>query len=109
MENMNYEDFLLKPKDKWITKSTTNVYCNLNGLPDIVKVLRKVGELAAFRRTCFGHLIDIPKDLTFSAGVLHNLLLRLVHVPGVTGHNEFHFSIEHYTLYSKQATSTDGR
>ncbi|KAK0575513.1 hypothetical protein LWI29_001892 [Acer saccharum] len=81
MENMNYEDFLLKPKDKWITKSTTNVYCNLNGLPDIVKVLRKVGDLAAFRRTCFGHLIDIPKDLTFSAGVLHNLLLRQVHVP----------------------------
>ncbi|KAK0595422.1 hypothetical protein LWI29_006441 [Acer saccharum] len=93
MENMNYEDFLLKPKDKWIRKSTTNVYCNLNGLPDIVKVLRKVGELAAFWRTCFGHLIDIPKDLTFSAGVLHNLLLRVVHVPGVTGQNEFHFSI----------------
>ncbi|KAK0586421.1 hypothetical protein LWI29_006600 [Acer saccharum] len=80
-------------KDKWITKSTTNVYCNLNGLPDIVKVLRKVGELAAFRRTCFGHLIDIPKDLTFSAGVLHNLLLWQVHVPGVTGQNEFHFSV----------------
>ncbi|KAK0600483.1 hypothetical protein LWI29_015413 [Acer saccharum] len=75
---MNYEDFLLKPKDKWITKSTTNVYYNLNGLPDIVKVLRKVRELAAFRRTCFGHLIDIPKDLTFSAGVLHNLLLRQI-------------------------------
>ncbi|KAK0599502.1 hypothetical protein LWI29_005879 [Acer saccharum] len=75
---MNYDDFLLKPKDKWITKSTTNVYCNLNGLPDIVKVLRKVGDLAAFRRTCFGHLIDIPKDLTFSAGVLHNLLLRQI-------------------------------
>ncbi|TXG73261.1 hypothetical protein EZV62_001840 [Acer yangbiense] len=55
MENMNYEDFLLKPKDKWITKSTTNVYCNLNGLPDIVKVLRKVGELAAFRRTYMGN------------------------------------------------------
>ncbi|KAK0580610.1 hypothetical protein LWI29_004117 [Acer saccharum] len=90
---MNYEDFLLKPKDKWIRKSTTNVYCNLNGLPDIVKVLRKVRELAAFQRTCFGHLIDIPKDLTFSAGVLHNLLLRVVHVPGVTGQNEFHFSI----------------
>ncbi|KAK0592956.1 hypothetical protein LWI29_028231 [Acer saccharum] len=90
---MNYEDFLLKPKDKWITKSTTNVYCNLNGLPDIVKVLRKVGDLAAFRRTCFGHLIDIPKDLTFSSGVLHNLLLRQVHVPGVTGQNEFHFSV----------------
>ncbi|KAK0587798.1 hypothetical protein LWI29_029096 [Acer saccharum] len=78
MENMNYEDFLLKPKDKWITKSMTNVYCNLNGLPDIVKVLRKVRELAAFRRTCFGHLIDIPKDLTFSAGVLYNLLLRQI-------------------------------
>ena len=93
MENMNYDDFLLKPKDKWITKSTTNVYCNLNGLPDIVKVLRKVGDLAAFRRTCFGHLIDIPKDLTFSAGVLHNLLLRQVHVPDVTGQNEFHFSV----------------
>ncbi|KAK0605526.1 hypothetical protein LWI29_027810 [Acer saccharum] len=93
MENMNYEDFLLKPKDKWITKSTTNVYCNLNGLPDIVKVLRKVRELAAFRRTCFGHLIDIPKDLTFSAGILHNLLLWQVHVPGVTGQNEFHFSV----------------
>ncbi|KAK0577312.1 hypothetical protein LWI29_031144 [Acer saccharum] len=74
---MNYEDFLLKPKDKWIRKSTTNVYCNLNGLPDIVKVLRKVEELAVFRRTCFGHLIDIPKDLTFSAGVLHNLLLQI--------------------------------
>ncbi|KAK0594033.1 hypothetical protein LWI29_003616, partial [Acer saccharum] len=55
-------------------------------------VLRKVGDLAAFRRTCFGHLIDIPKDLTFSAGVLHNLL-RQVHVPDVTGQNEFHFSV----------------
>ncbi|KAK0597242.1 hypothetical protein LWI29_023272 [Acer saccharum] len=60
IENMNYEDFLLKSKDEWITKSTMNVYCNLNAFPDIVKVLRKVGELAAFRRTCFGHLIDIP-------------------------------------------------
>ncbi|KAK0588270.1 hypothetical protein LWI29_037031 [Acer saccharum] len=39
IENMNYEDFLLKPKDEWITKSTTNVYCNLNAFPDIVKVL----------------------------------------------------------------------
>ncbi|KAK0581624.1 hypothetical protein LWI29_016033 [Acer saccharum] len=60
IENMNYEDFLLKPKDEWITKSTKNVYCNLNAFPDIVKVLRKVEELAAFWRTCFGHLIDIP-------------------------------------------------
>ena len=39
MENINYEDFLIKPKDEWITKSTANVYCNLNALPDIVKVL----------------------------------------------------------------------
>ena len=50
MENINYEDFLIKPKDDWIRKSTTNVYCNLNALPDIVKVLREVVELAEFRR-----------------------------------------------------------
>ncbi|KAK0606483.1 hypothetical protein LWI29_038252 [Acer saccharum] len=37
IENMNYKGFLLKPKDEWITKSTTNVYCNLNAFPDIVK------------------------------------------------------------------------
>ncbi|KAK0603067.1 hypothetical protein LWI29_001085 [Acer saccharum] len=93
MENINYEDFLITPKVKWIKKSTTNVYCNLNALPDIVKVLKKVGQFKEFRSTCFGHLIHIPKDLTFLAGVLHNLLLRQIHVPDVTRENELHFSL----------------
>ncbi|KAK0577608.1 hypothetical protein LWI29_035779 [Acer saccharum] len=26
MEKINYEDFLIKPKDDWIRKSTTNIY-----------------------------------------------------------------------------------
>ena len=93
MENMNYEDFLIKPRDTWIKKSTANVFCNLNALPDIVKVLHKVKQLNKFRRTCFGHLVEIPKELTFSAGVLHNLLLRQIHVPGVTKENELHFTV----------------
>ena len=93
MENINYEEFLIKPKDDWIKKSTANVYCTLNALPDIVKVLRKIRQLSDFRRTCFGHLLDIPMDLTFSAGLLHNLLLRQVHVPGVTKDHELHFSV----------------
>ena len=69
------------------------MYCNLNGLLAIVKILHKVRESYEFRTTCFEHLVAIPKDLTFSAGVLHNLLLRLIHVPGVTGENELHFSV----------------
>ncbi|KAK3199062.1 hypothetical protein Dsin_022477 [Dipteronia sinensis] len=74
-------------------KSTTNLYCNLNGLPDIVKVLQKVRELQELRKTCFGQLLGFPKELTFSAGVLHNLLLRQIHVPGVTGVNELYFLV----------------
>ncbi|KAK3221634.1 hypothetical protein Dsin_008659 [Dipteronia sinensis] len=93
MENINYADFLIKRRSSWIKKSTTNLYCNLNGLPDIVKVLQKVGELQELQKTCFGHLLDFPKELTFSAGVLHNLLLRQIHVPGVTGANELHFLV----------------
>ncbi|KAK3229744.1 hypothetical protein Dsin_001625 [Dipteronia sinensis] len=93
MENINYADFLIKLRSSWIKKSTTNLYCNLNGLPDIVKVLQKVGELQELRKTCFGHLLGFPKELTFSAGVLHNLLLRQIHVPGVTGANELHFLV----------------
>ncbi|KAK3230006.1 hypothetical protein Dsin_001887 [Dipteronia sinensis] len=93
MENINYADFLIKRRSSWIKKSTTNLYCNLNGLPDIVKVLQKVGELQELRKTCFGHLLGFPKELTFSAGVLHNLLLRQIHVPGVTGANELHFLV----------------
>ena len=93
MENINYEDFLIKPKDNWIKKFTTNMYCNLNALSYIVKVLRKVRQLNEFRSTCFGHLVDIPEDLTFSAGVLHNLLLQLIHEFGVTGKNELHFFV----------------
>ncbi|KAK3189655.1 hypothetical protein Dsin_029216 [Dipteronia sinensis] len=93
MENINYADFLIKPRSSWIKKSTTYLYCNLNGLPDIVKVLQKVGELQELWKTCFGHLLGIPKELTFSAGVLHNLLLRQIDVPGVTGANELHFLV----------------
>ncbi|KAK3224330.1 hypothetical protein Dsin_011355 [Dipteronia sinensis] len=93
MENINYADFLIKRRSSWIKKSTTNLYCNLNGLPDIVKVLQKVGELQELRKTCFGHLLGFPKELTFSSGVLHNLLLRQIHVPGVTGANELHFFV----------------
>ncbi|KAK3230066.1 hypothetical protein Dsin_001947 [Dipteronia sinensis] len=93
IENINYADFLIKPRSSWIEKSTTNLYCNLNGLPDIVKVFQKVGELQELRKTCFRHLLGIPKELTFSAGVLHNLLLRQIDVPGVTGVNELHFLV----------------
>ncbi|KAK3193308.1 hypothetical protein Dsin_024618 [Dipteronia sinensis] len=93
MENINYADFLIKRRSSWIKKSTTNLYCNLNGLQDIVKVLQKVGELQELRKICFGHLLGFPKELTFSAGVLHNLLLRQIHVPGVTGANELHFLV----------------
>ncbi|KAK3212366.1 hypothetical protein Dsin_017072 [Dipteronia sinensis] len=93
MENINYAEFLIKRRSSWIKKSTTNLYCNLNGLPDIVKVLQKVGELQELRKTCFGHLLGFPKELTFSSGVLHNLLLRQIHVPGVTGANELHFFV----------------
>ena len=84
MENINYDDFLIKPKDSWLKKSTTNMYCNLNGLLAIVKILHKVRESYEFRTTCFEHLVAIPKDLTFSASLLHNLLLRQIHVPRVT-------------------------
>ncbi|KAK3185019.1 hypothetical protein Dsin_032305 [Dipteronia sinensis] len=38
MENINYVDFLIKLRSSWIKKSTTNFYCNLNGLLDIVKI-----------------------------------------------------------------------
>ncbi|KAK3204519.1 hypothetical protein Dsin_018565, partial [Dipteronia sinensis] len=65
----------------------------LNGLPDIVKVLQKVRELQELRKTCFGHLLGIPKELTFSASVLHNLLLGQIHVPGVTRANELHILV----------------
>ena len=50
--------FLITPKDKWIKKSTTNVYYNLNALPDIVKVLKKVGQLKEFRSTSIRRYVD---------------------------------------------------
>ncbi|KAK2647926.1 hypothetical protein Ddye_015415 [Dipteronia dyeriana] len=91
MENMNLEDFLIKPRNLWLKKSTINSYNSLNWLPKIAKVLKQVKQLGALRKTCFRHLLVIPKEVTFSAGVMHNLLLRQICIPGVTRDNEFHF------------------
>ncbi|KAK0594832.1 hypothetical protein LWI29_001038 [Acer saccharum] len=74
MENMNYEDFLLKPKDKWITKSTTNVYCNLNGLPDIVKQV-EVKTLAPYQFALL--IIDQSPGIRISCSFGVCKLLRL--------------------------------
>ncbi|KAK2662136.1 hypothetical protein Ddye_000710 [Dipteronia dyeriana] len=38
MENMNFEDFLIKPRNFWLIKSTTNLYSSLNGLSEIAKI-----------------------------------------------------------------------
>ncbi|KAK2658902.1 hypothetical protein Ddye_005435 [Dipteronia dyeriana] len=93
MENMNFEDFLIKPRNFWLKKSTTNLYSSLNGLPEIAKVLKQVKKLGALWKTCFGHLLTIPKEVTFSAGVMHNLMLRQICIPGVTREDEFHFLV----------------
>ncbi|KAK2640623.1 hypothetical protein Ddye_028418 [Dipteronia dyeriana] len=93
MENMNFEDFLIKPRNFWLNKSTTNLYSSLNGLPEIVMVLKQVKQLGELRKTCFGHLLAIPKEVTCSAGVMHNFMLRQICIPGVTREDEFHFLI----------------
>ncbi|KAK2645729.1 hypothetical protein Ddye_020924 [Dipteronia dyeriana] len=93
MENMNLEDFSIKLGNLCLKKSTINLYSSLNWLPEIAKVLKQVKQLGALRETCFGHLLAIPKEVTFSTGVMHNLLLRQICKPGVTRKDEFHFLV----------------
>ncbi|KAK2648634.1 hypothetical protein Ddye_016123 [Dipteronia dyeriana] len=73
--------------------STGSRLSSLNGLPEIAKVLKQVKQLGALRKTCFGHLFAMPKEVTFSAGVMHNLMLRQICIPGVTREDEFHFLV----------------
>ncbi|KAK2646490.1 hypothetical protein Ddye_021685 [Dipteronia dyeriana] len=93
IESMNFEDFLIKPRKFWLKKSATNLYSSLNGLLEIAKVLKQVKQLGSLRKTCFGHLLGILKEMTFSAGVMHNLMLRQICIPGVTREDEFHFLV----------------
>ncbi|KAK2653239.1 hypothetical protein Ddye_013095 [Dipteronia dyeriana] len=93
MENMNLEDFLIKPRNLWLRNSTINLYSSLNWLPEIAKVLKQVKQLGVLRKTCFGHLLAILKEVTFSTGVVHNLLLRQICIPEVTREDEFHFLV----------------
>ncbi|KAK2645561.1 hypothetical protein Ddye_020756 [Dipteronia dyeriana] len=86
MENMNFEEFLIKPRKFWLNKSTINLYSSLNGLPETAKIcIPGVTREDEFHFLVGGKVAKFTKrefclvtDLKF--GVMSDIFFKTYHV-----------------------------
>ncbi|KAK1581316.1 hypothetical protein Q3G72_004927 [Acer saccharum] len=85
-ENEDLDQYLVYPRNTWAYDITITVHCKLKFIVDIRRVLEEEGELARFKRGCFGHYLDLPGHMQalFQAQYIHNLLLRQIRFPGAS-------------------------
>ncbi|KAK1572058.1 hypothetical protein Q3G72_026966 [Acer saccharum] len=85
-ENEDLDQYLVYPRNMWAYDITITVHCKLKFIADIRRVLEEEGELARFKRGCFGHYLDLPGHMQalFQAQYIHNLLLCQIWFPGAS-------------------------
>ncbi|KAK1553336.1 hypothetical protein Q3G72_033045 [Acer saccharum] len=85
-ENEDLDQYLVYSRNTWAYDITITVHCKLKFIADIRRVLEEEGELARFKRGCFGHYLDLPGHMQalFQAQYIHNLLLRQIRFPGAS-------------------------
>ena len=59
-ESEDLDQYLVYPRNTWAYDITITVHCKLKFIDDIKKVLDVQGELAGFKKGCFGHYLDLP-------------------------------------------------
>ncbi|KAK1571869.1 hypothetical protein Q3G72_024273 [Acer saccharum] len=85
-ENEDLDQYLVYLRNTWAYDITITVHCKLKFIAEIRRVLEEQGELARFKRGCFGHYLDLPGHMQalFQAQYIHNLLLRQIQFPGAS-------------------------
>ncbi|KAK1588164.1 hypothetical protein Q3G72_020404 [Acer saccharum] len=83
-ENEDLDQYLVYPRNTWAYDITITVHCKLKFIADIRRVLEEEGELARFKRGCFGHYLDLPGHIQalFQAQYIHNIWLSQIRFPG---------------------------
>ncbi|EOY16789.1 Uncharacterized protein TCM_035669 [Theobroma cacao] len=79
IEQENVESLLCVPRHRWGFNTGINIHCKRSHLHVIREMLCQVNELESFKRTCFGHMMDVEayKSL-FCASLVHNLMLHRI-------------------------------
>ncbi|KAK3198486.1 hypothetical protein Dsin_021901 [Dipteronia sinensis] len=79
-ENGDLDQYLVHPRNTWAYDIMITVHCKLKLIDEIKTVLADCGELYDFKKSCFGHYLDMPHYMKglFQAQYIHNLLLRQI-------------------------------
>ena len=87
MQRVNLKDFLKIPVGEWFHGKIIR-HDHLNDITDIENTLESVPELLKmedrrrFTESCFGHFLHMHREMHFSAGIVHRMLLRELHHDG---------------------------
>ncbi|EOY09701.1 Uncharacterized protein TCM_025091 [Theobroma cacao] len=81
-EQENVESLLYVSRHRWGFNAGINIYCKWSHLHVIREMLCQVNELENFKRTCFGHIMDVEAENSlFCTSFVHNLMLRRINKP----------------------------
>ncbi|KAK3185067.1 hypothetical protein Dsin_032353 [Dipteronia sinensis] len=96
------KDFLKTPVGEWYDAKITR-HDNFNKLKDIDDALNSVPEDLAiedgrrYTESCFGHFLLMHREMQFSAGIVHRLLMRELHHDGPE--DEMRFILGHHSVW----------
>ncbi|EOY03719.1 Uncharacterized protein TCM_018838 [Theobroma cacao] len=84
-EQENMESLFCVPRHWWGFNAGINIHCKWSHLHVICEMLCQVNEIESFKRTCFGHMMDVEADKSlFYASLMHNLMLHRINEPDAT-------------------------
>ncbi|KAI9152932.1 hypothetical protein LWI28_003205 [Acer negundo] len=63
LDNEDLDQYLVYPRNTWAYDITITVHCKLKFFDNIKRVLKDQGELALFKKECFGHYLDLPEHM----------------------------------------------
>ncbi|KAK3194406.1 hypothetical protein Dsin_025716 [Dipteronia sinensis] len=82
-ENGDLDQYLVHSRNTWAYDIMITMHCKLKLIDEIKTVLADYGELDDFKKSCFGHYLDMTHYMRglFQAQYIHNLLLRQIRFP----------------------------
>ncbi|XP_017974535.1 PREDICTED: uncharacterized protein LOC108661596 [Theobroma cacao] len=84
-EQENMESLRSVSKYRWGFNAGINIHYKWSHLHMIREMLCQVNELENFKRTCFGHVMDVKADKSlFCFSFMHYLMLRRINKPDAT-------------------------